>query len=30
VNHILQSVEAFGQGVLPFDDLTLLVVRYTG
>jgi serine phosphatase RsbU (regulator of sigma subunit) len=30
LNHIVYSVEAFGEGVPPFDDLTLLVVRYTG
>lgn len=30
VDHILQSVDAFGEGVPPFDDLTLMVVRYTG
>jgi sigma-B regulation protein RsbU (phosphoserine phosphatase) len=30
LRHILNSVEQFGQGVAPFDDLTLMVVRYTG
>jgi sigma-B regulation protein RsbU (phosphoserine phosphatase) len=30
MNHIIASVEAFGEGVPPFDDLTLMVVRYTG
>lgn len=30
LNHILQSVEVFAEGVTPFDDLTLVVVRYTG
>jgi sigma-B regulation protein RsbU (phosphoserine phosphatase) len=29
-NHILQAVETFANGVPPFDDLTLMVVRYTG
>lgn len=28
--HIIQSVEVFAEGVTPFDDLTLVVVRYTG
>jgi len=26
----LHAVEQFGQGVVPFDDLTLMVVRYVG
>jgi len=30
LNHILHAVERFGQGIAPFDDLTLMVVRYTG
>ncbi|MBI1277457.1 MAG: SpoIIE family protein phosphatase [Anaerolineaceae bacterium] len=30
LHHILHSVEQFGQGIAPFDDLTLMVVRYTG
>ena len=30
LEHILDSVEAFGEGVPPFDDLTLMVVKYTG
>ncbi len=30
LRHILNSVEQFGQGIAPFDDLTLMVVRYTG
>lgn len=30
LEHILRSVEAFGEGVPPFDDLTLMVVKYTG
>jgi sigma-B regulation protein RsbU (phosphoserine phosphatase) len=30
LHHILHSVEQFGQGVAPFDDLTLMVVRYVG
>lgn len=30
LNHIIQRVELFGEGVPPFDDLTLVVVRYTG
>jgi sigma-B regulation protein RsbU (phosphoserine phosphatase) len=30
VQHIVQSVEVFAEGVTPFDDLTLVVVRYTG
>jgi sigma-B regulation protein RsbU (phosphoserine phosphatase) len=30
LKHILHSVEQFGQGVVPFDDLTLMVVRYVG
>ena len=28
--HILDSVEIFCDGTAPFDDLTLVVVRYTG
>ncbi|MBL8156817.1 MAG: SpoIIE family protein phosphatase, partial [Anaerolineae bacterium] len=27
---ILSAVESFAEGVVPFDDLTLMVVRYTG
>ncbi len=30
LQHILDSVGQFAQGVVPFDDLTLMVVRYTG
>lgn len=30
LNHIIQTVEAFGEGNPPFDDLTLMVVRYAG
>ena len=30
LQHILDSVDQFAQGVVPFDDLTLMVVRYTG
>lgn len=30
LHHILHAVERFGQGIAPFDDLTLMVVRYTG
>ncbi len=30
LNHILDDVEAFGAGVPPFDDLTIVVVRYSG
>ncbi len=30
LNHIVNRVEAFGEGVAPFDDLTLVVVKYTG
>ena len=30
LQHILRAVEQFGQGVIPFDDLTLMVVRYIG
>jgi serine phosphatase RsbU (regulator of sigma subunit) len=30
LQHILHAVEQFGQGVVPFDDLTLMVVRYIG
>jgi sigma-B regulation protein RsbU (phosphoserine phosphatase) len=30
LQHILKSVDQFAQGVVPFDDLTLMVVRYTG
>ncbi|MBL8118766.1 MAG: SpoIIE family protein phosphatase [Anaerolineae bacterium] len=30
VQRILDGVADFGQGVAPFDDLTLVVVRYTG
>lgn len=30
LKHIVHSVEVFAQGNAPFDDLTLLVVRYTG
>lgn len=30
LNHILQAVERFGEGLVPFDDLTLMVVRYVG
>jgi sigma-B regulation protein RsbU (phosphoserine phosphatase) len=30
LEHILHSVETFSQGNVPFDDLTLVVVRYSG
>lgn len=30
LDHIIQAFEAFGEGVPPFDDLTLMVVSYTG
>ncbi|NWG15419.1 MAG: SpoIIE family protein phosphatase [Chloroflexi bacterium] len=30
LSHILNCVETFGEGVMPFDDLTLVVVKYTG
>jgi sigma-B regulation protein RsbU (phosphoserine phosphatase) len=30
LDHILRQVEIFAEGVVPFDDLTLMVVRYTG
>jgi sigma-B regulation protein RsbU (phosphoserine phosphatase) len=30
VSHILKAVDAFGEGVIPFDDLTMMAVRYTG
>jgi sigma-B regulation protein RsbU (phosphoserine phosphatase) len=30
LEHIVRSVEVFTQGNTPFDDLTLVVVRYTG
>jgi phosphoserine phosphatase RsbU/P len=30
LDHIIHSVDAFAEGVPPFDDLTLMVVRYTG
>ncbi|MBZ0275876.1 MAG: serine/threonine-protein phosphatase, partial [Anaerolineae bacterium] len=30
LDHIIQRVEAFRDGAPPFDDLTLMVVRYTG
>jgi len=30
LDHIIRAVEAFAEGVPPFDDLTLMVVRYTG
>jgi phosphoserine phosphatase RsbU/P len=30
VSHILESVEIFGEGIPPFDDLTLMVVCYSG
>jgi sigma-B regulation protein RsbU (phosphoserine phosphatase) len=30
LNHILDSVATFAEGVAPFDDLTLMVVRYMG
>ena len=30
LKYILTAVEQFGQGVIPFDDLTLMVVRYIG
>lgn len=29
LNYLLEDVEAFSEGVPPFDDLTLVVVRYT-
>lgn len=30
LNYILEDVEIFGAGVPPFDDLTIVVVRYAG
>ncbi len=30
LNHIVVAVEHFANGVVPFDDLTLVIVRYTG
>jgi len=30
LQYILHAVDQFAQGVVPFDDLTLMVVRYTG
>jgi sigma-B regulation protein RsbU (phosphoserine phosphatase) len=30
LNYIIDQVEVFGEGIPPFDDLTLVVVRYTG
>ncbi len=30
LKHILQSIDTFAQGIIPFDDLTLMVVRYVG
>lgn len=30
LQHILHAVDRFAQGVVPFDDLTLMVVRYIG
>lgn len=30
VDHIINQVNAFCDGILPFDDLTLCVVKYTG
>ncbi len=30
LQHVLHAVDQFGQGVVPFDDLTLMVVRYIG
>ncbi len=30
LQYILHSIDQFAQGVVPFDDLTLLVVRYLG
>ncbi len=30
LNEIVAAVEAFSEGVPPFDDLTLVVIRYTG
>jgi phosphoserine phosphatase RsbU/P len=30
LNHLLEDVEAFCAGVPPFDDLTIVVVRYAG
>ena len=30
LQYILRAVDQFGQGIVPFDDLTLMVVRYVG
>jgi sigma-B regulation protein RsbU (phosphoserine phosphatase) len=30
LHHIIHAVDTFAEGVPPFDDLTLMVVRYTG
>jgi sigma-B regulation protein RsbU (phosphoserine phosphatase) len=30
LDHIVESVKIFGDGTVPFDDLTLVVVHYTG
>lgn len=30
LKYILQSIDNFAQGIIPFDDLTLMVVRYVG
>ena len=30
LQYVLRAVDQFAQGVVPFDDLTLMVVRYTG
>lgn len=30
LQYILQSIDNFAQGIVPFDDLTLMVVRYVG
>jgi serine phosphatase RsbU (regulator of sigma subunit) len=30
LQHIIASVDAFCDGALPFDDLTMMIVRYTG
>jgi sigma-B regulation protein RsbU (phosphoserine phosphatase) len=30
LNHILKSVETFCAGAPPFDDLTMMIVKYTG